>query len=356
MALTPDQKKRIAALDSTSSKSKPDEEPRPQSFLDKLRSQWFSVQTSALRGLIAKLLILVAVLGVAFYFFYTNQLHMINYREVLSSKEAGSPVEKLKQAVKLRRQAVAMIREGNTLVLDGDYAGALATALSVTKMISDDPGAQKLLRLATDAAVQKASRDFDSGEIEAALANTRLALKYQPDHGAANKLHMDIASRLLHEAEAHFDKKDYKNTIARTREVLKINPADMDAINLLRRTNNELLAQAGELFISKQYFKSLEMVKMAREIDPNNRRMLDLLKGISLKIERPELQLIAVGESRNVPFARIRLLNSGSVRTVKEGKRLKNLKVVKIDTAAKEVTLLQTHTNDTFVIQQVEPE
>ena len=356
MALTPDQKKRIAALDSTSSESEPEKESKPQSFLDNLRSQWFSVQTPALRGLIVKLLILVAVLGVAFYFFYTNQLHMINYREVLSSKEAGSPIEKLKQAVKVRRQAVAMIQQGNTLVLDGDYAGALETASTVAKMIPEHSGAQKLLRLAADAAVQKATRDFDLGEIEAALINTRLALEYQPDHGAANKLHMDMASRLLHEAEVHFDKKDYKSAIARTREVLKINPADMDAINLLRRTNDELLAQAGELFISKGYFKALEMVEMAQEIDPRNRRMLELLKQISLRIERPELQLVAVGKRRNVPFARIRLLNNGSVKTVKEGTILKNFKVIKIDTDAKLVTLLQTHTRRTIVIRQPEPE
>ncbi len=357
MALTPDQKKRIAALDSTSSKGESEEEPRSQSFSDNLKAQWFNVQTSALRDVMVKLLILVAVLGVAIYFIYANQLHLINYREALSSKEAGSPLQKLKQAVKLQRKAVTMIQKGNTLVLDGDYAGALATALSVEKMLPGNRDAQKLLRLATDAAVQRAIRDSDSGELEAALANTRLALKYQPDHEAANKLHMDIAGRLLHEAKAHFDKKDYKDTIARTREVLKINPTDMDAINLLRKTNDELLAQGGELFISKQYLKALEMVEMAREIDPKNRRMIELLKGISYKIERPELQLVFVGKSRdNIPFARIRLLNSGRVKTVKEGEVMKNLKVVKIDADTKEVMLLQTHTNRTFVIQQIEPE
>lgn len=356
MALTPDQKKRIAALDSTPSRGEPDEERGAQSFLDKLRTQWFSVQTAAARNLTLKFLILIVVLGVAGYVIFTYQLHMINYKAVLTSKEAGSPLQKLKRAVKLQSQAVAMISEGKTMVLDGDYAGALKTAESVEKMLPGNKDAQRLLRLATDAATQRAIRDFDSGEIEAALANTRLALKYQPDHNTANKLHLDIAHRLLHEANEHLDKKDYGNTIARTREVLRINPADVDALNLMRRTNDELLANAGELFISQRYLEALEMVEMAKGIDPKNRRMLELLRGISRKIERPDLELVAVGKSRNKPFARIRLMESGSVKTVQEGKSLKNLKVLKIDTDAKEVTLLQPHTNSTFVIQQTEPE
>ncbi len=351
MVLTPDQKKRIAALEAKPAETEEEPEDRAQVLSGRIRSVGFSVRTSATRTTVAKVLILCAFVGVAAYFVTSYQLHRIDLRAVFSSGP-GSPVDRLWYAVKLQKQKADMLRKGHAQFLAGEYKEALLTATAVSQLDSKDPRAPTLIKLATDAATQRATREFDSGEIETALIDTRLALRFKPDHKAAKELQLNIAARLQHEAEIHHNKKEYFQLINKAQEVLKIDPSNMSALNLLMRTNSELLTLADELFIARDYLQALDKVRLSRRIDPGNARALRLLNRISVYIEAPQPKLRGIIKKGKTIHAQIQLPGSNRLIVVRKGDTVKNFKIVGIDPNAETVELVQIYTKQKLVIRK----
>jgi len=354
MVLTPDQKKRIAALD-----AKPvdaDEEPHRGAKVAsaRLKALGLSMRMSSFQPALIKLLIACVLFGVAGFFIVDNQLHKIDFRAVFSSGR-GSPVTRLSDAVKVQRKKTELLAKGRGQLLGGDYKEAFKTAMEVKKLDPEDIRAWGLIDDTVDSVTQKAIQEFEAGKIEVALADVRLGLKYNKDHETANELYMDIADRLLLEAQTHYNKKEYPKQITKAHEVLRIDPSNMAASNLLVRTNSELLAMAGELFISKRYFGSLEMVRLSLQIDRTNPGALSLLKRISDYVDTPKLELRGIIKKGDVFYARILLPDSGEVMFVKKDDIKNNFKVLDIDSKHKRVKLMQIHTKQKFTIQQVSP-
>lgn len=355
MVLTPDQKKRIAALDAKAADTEEESKETGRTLSDRLKAMLLSVRVSALRAVAVKILIVFAVVSVAAYFVVSYQLHKIDFRAVFSSGR-GSPIGRLSRAVKAQGEKSDLLERGRMELLVGKYKEAFTTAKAVAKIDPDDPRSEILVADIVDAVTQKATREFESGEIEAALADTRLALRYRSDHKDANELYMSIAARLLHEANVHHNKKEYSKLIAKAKEVLKIDRSNMAASNLLVQANEELLASADELFISQRHFDSLQMVRLSLQIDQNNPRALRLLNKISVYIETPKLKLRAIIKSGGVIYARIQIPESDKVVFVKEGDTVKNFKIIDIDAEEKKVRLMQIHTKHKFTIRQKSPQ
>jgi hypothetical protein len=186
MALTPDQKKRIAALD-----VKPvDNEEEPPSgsrvFSARLRAFALSVRMSSLKSVVVKLLIVCALLAAAGSYIVNNQLHEIDFREVFSSAR-GSPITRLADAVKLQREKTELLGEGRGQLLGGEYEEAFKTAMAVKKLDAGDLRVRALIADTTNAVVEAARQEFESGKIEDALVDVRLALGYKADHAGANR-------------------------------------------------------------------------------------------------------------------------------------------------------------------------
>ena len=248
MVLTPDQKRRIAELDSKAPIEEEEEEKKSHAnpALLKFKGIFLRFQTSSLKPLLLKGLLVAVAIGIAGSYINKYQMHKINYGQIFSSG-AGNPLDRFLLAVKDQKKKNEMLQNARAQFLDGQYADALSIAASVAKMDNGDERAQDLLILASDAAVQRASHEFDVGEIEAALTDIRLALKYFPEHKEAQELALRIGERLLREANIHYSKREYAQLIKKAKEVIRINPSDMGAANLLMKTNNELLTQADEL-------------------------------------------------------------------------------------------------------------
>lgn len=351
MVLTPDQKKRIAALENAPAEGEEESQDQAKASSGQLKSATFKVSSPIAPATALKALLVVVLVAVAGYFVANYQLHRIDYKDAFSS---GSPFLSLKRAWALQKQKADMLEEGQAQLLVGDYDASFLTARAVSKLDDKDERAGKLTNLTADACAQRAKREFDSGEIEAALADARLTLKYRPDHKAARDLELNIASRLLHESKVHFNKKEYSQLITKAQEVLRINSSDVTALNLLMRTNKELLDKAGDLFISQRYLEALEHVQLALKIDPKNPTADRLLNSISAYIETPKIELRGIVTRRGVAYARIQL--RGRTRTVKQGDRIENFKIVEIDPKTKAVELLQIYTKQKKIITQTKAE
>ena len=357
MVLTPDQKKRLAELDVEALDEEKREEPSGQavrSLLVRLKMFWSS-QISRSRSVIGKGLLLLVLVGVAGYFVKEYQLYRTDFRSAFSSG-SGNPVENLWNALKLQKQKAGMVDVGRSQFLVGDYKEALATASAVLALDSKDRRAQDLINLVTDAATQRADREFDLGEIETALSDVRLALKYQPEDKDAQDLYSRIGERLFREAQSHYNKQEYAQLITKAQEVIRINPSHMDASNLLMRTNNELLTRADELFINKRYFDALENVNLSLKIDPANSRALRLLAQISLYVETPNLRLRGITIFGKTPYAVIQTPTSNQPAYVKKGDTIRNFRVLDIDPAARTVKFFQIYTKVEFTVGMSKPE
>jgi tetratricopeptide (TPR) repeat protein len=371
MVLTPDQKKRIAALDSTPASAEEETEGGKKA-LSRLPSFWLSLRMLIIHPSMLKVLIVFALGAVATFFILEYQLHRIDFQKVFSSG-LGTPISRLSNEVKTQKQKGEMLEKGNTYFLDGKYRYAFDTGVAITEIDPDDISAYDLIDRTAGATIRKATRKFDSGEIESALVSVRLALSYKPEHEAANELYMNIADRLLHEAKLHLNKKEYPQVITKTQEVQKIiteirrmeisGIADSDFImkasiessNLLGLANNELLASAEELFDSKHYFDALRMVRLSMRIDRKNAVAIDLMKEISEYVEIPKLKLKGIITSGDTNFAQIQLPGSGKGWLAKKGDIIgigKNCKVINIDSDQKQVKLLQIHSKTLFTISK----
>lgn len=368
MVLTPDQKKRIAALDVKAAESEEKAESRAKP-LSRFQSVWLGFRMFIMRPTLVKALIICFMGVVAAFFAIEYQLHMINFRKVFSSGP-GTPISKLSNEIKEQKQKAEILKKGNELFLSGNYREALDAGKSVIKIDADDVRAHELLARAADAITQKATREFGSGEIESALQNIRLTLKHRPEHRAANELLVNIAARLLHEAKLHHNKKEYPQVITKAKEVQRIvdevlkrensgladvntlMQTNIESANLLSQTTNELLAGAAELFVSNNYFEALQMVRLAMQIDRNNPHAIDLMDKILLYVEIPKLKLKGIIRSRGRNFAQVQLPDTGKVILAKEGDTIKNTKVTRIDVNQRKVELLQIYTKELFTISQ----
>ena len=368
MVLTPDQKKRIAALDVKASES--EEEAKDEVKVSSaLQAVSFNLRRIVTKATIGKILILLAVVGAIFFFAIKNQVHRVDFQTVFASGP-GTPISRFSQAVKIEKQKAAMLEEGHKHFLGGDYDKAFETGVAVAEIDDDDPRPQTLIDLTADAVTQKATREYESGEIEPALADVRLSLKYRPEHKGANELYMDIAARLLHEAKVHYHKKEYPQLINKAHEVQRIvndvlkadasNVADSNLMvqtsNLLRQANNELLTHAGELFISKDYFAALQTVRLSMRIDRKNPTAIRLMNQISNYIETPKVKLRGIIKSSGTTYAQIQLPDTRKVVLVKKGDTVRNFKVIDIDAVGKVVELRQIHTGKRFPISQAKIE
>ena len=358
MALTDDQKKRIAQLDAGPRQA---EEPGEEAtdtgrvMSARVRSLALRARTSSLQTILVRLLIILVVIAVAYYFIAVNQLQEINFKKVFTAG-GGSPLTKFMAAVKLQKKKTDLLEKGRGHLLVGEYEEAFRIALEIQKLDRDDSGSWELIDDTVYAVTQKAARDFESGKIEDALLSIRVALKHSADHEAANNLYEEIADRLLLEAQTHRDKREYSKLIEKAHEVLRIAPSNMAAFNLLAQTNNDLLESAEELFYSKRYFEALQKVQLSLHIDEKKPRALRLLKKISLYVEVPRLQLGAIIKRSGMLHAQIKLLDGNKVVFMKEGATEKNFRVLDIDQTAKRVDLVQIHTGQRFTIRQPRPE
>ena len=368
MVLTPDQKKRIAALDVKAAEAE-DKAKSDAGTSQRLQATWLSLRFSSLQPILVKALIICTVCAVAVFFILEYELHKIDFQNVFSSGP-GTPVSRLSNEIRTQRQKTEMLKKGQMLFLEGNYKEAFDTGASLVRIDEDDPRAHDLMIRTADATTRKATREFDSGEIESALQDVRLALKYQPEHRAANELFLNIAARLLHEAKLHHNKKEFPQAITKTQEVqrivndvLKLDASgiadsrllmetNIESSNLLSQTNNELLNRADDLLYSQDYLAALQMVRLSMRIDKKNAHALRLMRKISLYIEEPELKLKGIIKSRDRNFARIQLPDNGKVLLKKEGDFIKNAKVIKIDANQRKVELMQIHTKKKFTISQ----
>ncbi len=355
MALTPDQKRRIAELDSKPPVPEAEPEEKPKTFLARAKTLWLVARVSRFRQVIGKAIILCIVLAVAFHYVRAYQLHRIDFGAVLSSGP-GDPVSRFVRALQLQKEKADMLEKGEGQRLSGDYESAFATAVVVQQMDPKDERARKLIDLLAQAATVRASKEFDEGEIEAALADVRLALDHLPDHKAATDLSLRIASRLLSEAQGHYGKREYAQAITKAQEVIKINPSDVVALNLLKRTNDELLSRASESFINQRYYDALEDVRQSLRIDPSNTDARKLFNLISLHVEVPNVKLRGIIGRGATSYAILQVPQVGNAVYAKEGDVIKNLKVVDIDPEARTVKLLQIHTKGEFTIELPKPQ
>jgi tetratricopeptide (TPR) repeat protein len=349
MVLTPDQKRRIAELDSKAPAEEEKKESPVQPLIATIKGVFLKIPVASWRPLLIRILIIAVVVGAAGYYVREYQLHRVNYGKMLSSG-TGNPIDRFLFALKEQKKKAKMLENARAQYLDGEYGDCLATAASVAKMDERDQRAQDLITLSADAAVQRATREFDVGEIEAALADVRLALKYRPEHEEGQQLSLRIGERLYREARAHYSKNEYTHLIRKAKEVIKINPSDSGASNLLMKTNHELLTQADEALYSKRYFEALDKVRLSLQIDPTNPRALRLLEQISLYVETPDIKLRGITKFGKRLYAVVQLPNSSQTTYVKEGETLRNFKLLRIDSEARTATFLQIYTKAEFTV------
>ncbi len=354
MVLTPDQKKRLAALDSEPEGFQ--EEPeRPDGVMSaRMKTLGLRAWASSLHVIAVKILIVVALIAVAVYFITINDFHKINIRGIFA-KGSGSPLGRISEAVKLQREKNSLLDEGRGHLRMGEYDEAFKTALQVKKLDKEDPQWRTLISDTVDALTQKATRELESGEIRTALEDVRLALKYAPNRKAANALYTDIADRLLFEANTHHERKEYSELIVKAQEVLRIDPTNMAAAILLGRANEELLADAAELFTSNRYAESFPKVLLSLKIDPNpitNPSAHRLFDKIIHHVESPRLELRGIVMIRGKLLALIQLPGGRQPRPVREGEIVKNFKVLDIDPEQKSVLLEQIYTGERSTIHQ----
>lgn len=351
MVLTPDQKKRIAALDSGPSQPA-EEEPQPSSVASaRLKGLGLKITPAQITSILVKILIVLAIIATAAYFIILKDLHKINFKSVFSSG-GGGPITKFFEAVKLQNKKAELWEKAQGHLLESEYPEVIQIAKEIRSLDPDDPRSEKLVDDTVIAVTHKAGRKYQSGDIEASLKDVRFAIKYRKEYGPANDLYMEIADRLLLEAQAHAKKKEYEQLIMKSKEVLKINPGNMEAYNLLVETNNELLDRASEYFLSKQYTKALEKVLLASKIDGKNPRTRSLLEGIANKVAAPKLELHGIATMRGKNSAKIKVLGPKSPIWVKEGQIIENYQVVDIDPGVKQVRLRQIHTGEKVTLQQ----
>ncbi|RJP21333.1 MAG: hypothetical protein C4520_09980 [Candidatus Abyssobacteria bacterium SURF_5] len=353
MVLTPDQKRRIAELDSQVPPEEEKQEPHLQPLLGRFKELTLKLRARAGSPTFFKALIIIVAVAVAGYFFREYQLHRLNFKKIIESQ---NPVQGFISAIEEQKRKNDLVDQARAEFLGGDYAQALATAASVTDIDNKDSRAQNLLDIASDAAVQRANREFDTGEVEAALADVRLAMKYRPQHEGAQQLSLRIAERLYREAQAHYSKNEYAPLIKKAKEVIKINPSDIGASTLLLRTNNELLTQADELLYKKRFFEALEKVRLSLQIEPTNSRALRLLNQISLYVETPDIKLRGITRFGKTPYAIVQLPNSNQPTYVKKGETVRNFKLLDIDPDSKTAKFLQIYTKAEFDISLSKPE
>lgn len=354
MALTPEQKKRLAALDS-GPEDLHEEPERPSGVMSaRMKALGLRAWASSLHVTAVKVLIVVALIAVAVYFITINDLHKINIRGIFA-KGSGSPLGRISDAVKLQREKNSLLDKGRGHLRMGEYDESFKTALQIRKLDGEDPQWRTLISDTVDALTQKATRELESGEIRTALEDVRLSLKYAPNRKAAIALYTDIADRLLFEAKTHHERKEYSELIVKAQEVLRIDPTNMAAAILLGRANEELLAEAAELFTSKRYTESFQKVQLSLKIDPNpitNPSAHRLFDKISHYVESPRLELRGIVKIRGKLLARIQLPGGGQPRPVREGEIVKNFKVLDIDPEQKSVLLEQIYTRERITIQQ----
>jgi tetratricopeptide (TPR) repeat protein len=361
MALTPDQKKRIAALDQGAVEQHEEKSRAPGLLSSKVKSTVLKARASSLQAIVIKLLIIAAIAAGVGYFVVINQIHRIDFKGALASGR-GSPITKISNALKLQKQKGELLEKGHGLLLAEDYTGAFQIALTVEKLDPNDSRHQVLIDDTAGALARRALLEMDSGDIESALKNVRLALKYMPNHHLANGLYADIGDRLLLEAQAHYNKAEYPTMITKAQEVVRIgkSPSNMSAYTLLGKTSNELLGEAEELYASKRYSESLEKVSLSLKIDSSmktNATAHGLFERISTYVGFPEMELRGIIRRGRAIYAQIYLPKAGKVNIVKKGELVKgtSVRIIDIDTRMKKVTLKQINTGDVSTIQQSKP-
>jgi len=355
MVLTPDQKRRIAELESQAPAEEEKEQSPSETILSRLKRRLPRIHLPFVRGTILKIGLALIIVALAGYYAREYQLHRLHYKEIFSFR-GGNPVDRFLQALKEQKEKTEMLETARAQFLGGEYADSLHTAGSVANLDAKDTRAQELIDLASDAAIQKASREFDTGEIEAALGDLRLALKYRPEHEEGRRLSVRIGQRLLAEANAHYSKKEYAQLIKKAKEVIKLNPSDMAATNLLVKTNNELLDRADQHLYNRRYFDALEKVQLSLKIDPSNSRAVRLLEQISLYVETPNLKLRGITKFGKTLYAVIQLPNSSQPIYMKKGETVRNFRLVDIDPETKIAKFLQVYTKAEFIIPWSKPD
>lgn len=346
MALTPDEKKRLAALDSGP-------EGQGEGSGRTVKAVRAKIRASTVRTIATKALIVVVAIGVAAYFITANQLHRMNFKKVFSSG-SGTPISRFVEEAKLQKEKSGLLDKGYGHLLMGEYDKAFKTAKEVEKFDPEDPRPQELISEIVDAVAQKAVREFDSGEIDASLKDVRTALKHRSNHKVANALYGDIADRLMLEAKAHHEKKEYEELIAKAKETVRIDPTNMAASILLRKANGELHDEASLLFVSKRYAEALAKVKLSLRIDPTRSTNPDahrILDEITNQIASPHLELRSIISHRGKLFARIQLSGARNPTAVEEGDTVSNFKVIDIDPGQKLVLLKHLYTGKRTIIR-----
>lgn len=351
MVLTPDQKKRIAALDSGPSQPVEEESQPSGVFSARLKGLGLKVTPAQITSVLIKILIVLAIIATAAYFVILKDLHKINFKSVFSSG-GGGPITKFFEAVKQQNKKAELWEKAQGHLLQNEYPKVIQIAKEIRSLDPDDPRSAKLVDDTVIAVTHKAGRKYESGDIEASLKDVRFALKYGKEYGPANDLYLEIADRLLLEAQAHAKKKEYEQLIMKSKEVLKINPGNMEAYNLLMETNNELLDSASKYFLLKQYTKALGEVLLASKIDERNPRTISLLESIADKVAAPKLELHGIATMRGENRAKIKVLGPKNPIWVKDGQIIENYQVVDIDPGEKRVRLRQIYTGEKITLQQ----
>jgi tetratricopeptide (TPR) repeat protein len=352
MVLTPDQKKRIAALDSSPAQLE-EEEPQPVGPVSaRLKGLGLKATPSQISSAVFKILIILVVVAIAAYLIIINDLHKIRFGAIFESGPGG-PIKKLSNAVRLQREKAELWEKGQGSLLEGEYQDVIKIAKEISGLDPDDSRSQELVDDTTIAVTHKAGREFESGEIEEALKSVRFALEHKPDYGPAKELILEISDRLLVEALAHSKKKEYSQLIIKSKEVLDIDSSNMTAFNLLMETNNELLDSADEYYLLRQYTKALEKVMLAMAIDPTNSRSKASLESIVDKVAAPKLEFYSTATIHGKVHARIKVPGE-KPKYLRKGQSIKNYKVTEINLKKKEVRLRQINTGEEITLNQIE--
>jgi tetratricopeptide (TPR) repeat protein len=357
MVLTPDQKKRIASLD-TGPSTPPEEEPQENVGLStRLKTLKLKATPAQITSAAIKISIVLAIVLTGAYYVKMKDLHKIKFKTVFSPGDGG-PIKKLFAAIDQQGEKAALWKEGQGLLLEGDYRKVAKIAKNIEDLDPDDARSAQLIDDMVAGITLKAQREFESGDMEASIRDVEFALKHRKDDDAATRLYQEIADRLLLEALAHADRKEYEQLIIKCQKVNVIDPGNIEARNLLFETNDELLDLADEHFFSRQYTKALEKVLLAMKIDARDARTQSLLKKIKDKIAAPKPVLHSIIAIRGQLHAILQLPGERRRTYVKKGETLENapLKVISIDLAKKQVRLRQIHTGEVFVLLQVKAE
>ena len=189
MVLTPDQKKRMAALDADP-RQPVEEDPQPSAVVSaKLKGLGLKVTPAQITSVLVKILIVLAIIATAAYVVILNDLHKIDFKSVFSSG-GGGPITKFFEAVKLQNKKADLWEKAQGHLLESEYPKVIQIAKEIRSLDPDDPRSAKLIDDTVIAVTHKAGGKYESGDIEASLKDIRFAIKYSKEYGPANDLYM----------------------------------------------------------------------------------------------------------------------------------------------------------------------